>query len=61
MNRYDSVEEAIASAEMIADELSAFLDYTSRMPDTDEYFDEYDLDAMATAMEALYNYADVNL
>lgn len=44
-------------AENIADSISEFLDATSRMNDIGDFLDEYDLENIGKAMDALYDAA----
>lgn len=44
-------------AENIADRISEFLDATSRMNDISDFLDEYDLEHIGKAMDALYDVA----
>lgn len=44
-------------AENIADMISEFLDATSRMNDIGDFLDEYDLENIGKAMDALYDAA----
>lgn len=45
------------TAQDIADSISEFLDATSRMDDLSDYLDEYDLEHIGKAMDALYDAA----
>lgn len=45
------------TAQDIADSISEFLDATSRMDDLNDYLDEYDLEHISKAMDALYDAA----
>ena len=46
-----------ATAENIADQLSEFLNDISELPDLSDHLDEYDLDHLGAAMDALYWFA----
>jgi len=44
-------------ASNIADEISEFLDATSKMGDRSDFLDEYDLEHIGKAQDALYDFA----
>ena len=43
--------------ERIADDLAQLLDDVSRMDNVNDYLDEYDLDHIGSAVDALYDFA----
>ena len=47
------------AAEDIADKLEAFLDATTRIENLDDYLDEYDLEHLDKAHDALFDFASM--
>jgi len=53
-----SVDSDPASfASRIADDISEFLDFTSRVENLDDYLDEADMDGLSNSLDALYYFA----
>lgn len=42
----------------VADELGELLEYASKLENLSDYLDEYDLDHIASAVDALYDFSD---
>lgn len=53
-----SVDHPIELAERIRDDLEEFLDWTSQQADIDDYLDEEDMHALATAQDAFNYFCD---
>lgn len=47
--------------ERIADDLAQLLDDVSRMDNVNDYLDEYDLDHIGSAVDALYDFAQAKV
>lgn len=57
---YSYLDEPLyKQAENIADHISEFLDATSRLPDLEDWLDQYDLEHLGNAMDCLYDFAQM--
>ena len=52
-----STSKLYKSAQSIADDISEFLDATTRIDDIKDYLDDADIEAISNAMDALYEFA----